>query len=63
VLVLPGQPARADDLDAIRKQLADANAQTARVLNEIKSLDSKTWSGCTRTVPEASSPRCLRRPR
>ena len=44
VLVLPGPPARADDLDAIRKQLADANAQTARVLNELKSLDSKTFA-------------------
>lgn len=44
VLVLPGPAARADDLDAIRKQLADANAQTARVLNEIKSLDSKTFA-------------------
>lgn len=44
VLVLPGPSARADDLDAIRKQLADANAQTARVLNELKSLDSKTFA-------------------
>ncbi len=44
VLVLPGPVARADDLDAIRKQLADANAKTARVLNEIKSLDSKTFA-------------------
>lgn len=44
VLVLPGPPARAAELDAIRKQLADANAQTARVLNEIKALDSKTFA-------------------
>ena len=44
VIVLPGEVARADDLDAIRKQLADANAKTARVLNELKSLDSKMFA-------------------
>lgn len=44
MLVLPGPPARAAELDAIRKQLADANNQTARVLNEIKALDSKTFA-------------------
>ncbi|HYO00111.1 MAG TPA: hypothetical protein VEU28_10595, partial [Actinomycetota bacterium] len=49
VVVLPGEVARADDLDAIRKQLADANAKTARVLNEIKALDSKMF-GVTRSI-------------
>lgn len=43
MVVLPGGPARADDLDAIRNQLASANAQTARVLNELKSLDSRIF--------------------
>jgi rare lipoprotein A len=46
VVAVPGgqTSARADDLDAIRKQLADANAKTARVLNELKSLDNKIFS-------------------
>lgn len=47
VIVLPGGQARAqagDDLNAIRKRLSDANAQTARVLNELKSLDGKIFS-------------------
>ncbi|HEX2052167.1 MAG TPA: RlpA-like double-psi beta-barrel domain-containing protein, partial [Actinomycetota bacterium] len=45
-LVLPAYPhaAAADDLDAVRKRLADANAQTARVLNELKSIDSRIYS-------------------
>lgn len=49
VLVLPGERASADDLDAIRNQLANANAQTARVLNELKSLDSKIF-GVNRSI-------------
>lgn len=47
VIVLPGGRASAqpgDDLSAIRKRLADANAQTARVLNELKTLDGKIFS-------------------
>lgn len=44
LVVLPGGPARADDLDAVRKQLADSNAQTARVLNDLKSIDGKIFS-------------------
>jgi rare lipoprotein A len=49
VLVMPVGRAHADDLDAIRKQLADANAKTARVLNELKSLDSKIF-GVNRSI-------------
>ncbi len=41
--MLPGGPALADDLDAIRKQLSDANAATARVLNELKALDGQIF--------------------
>jgi len=47
VVVPPGGEARAqsgDDLDAVRKRLADSNAQTVRVLNELKSLDGKIYS-------------------
>ncbi|HEX2052174.1 MAG TPA: hypothetical protein VHJ78_00425, partial [Actinomycetota bacterium] len=45
-LLLPAFPhaAAADDLDAVRKRLADANAQTARVLNELKSIDARIYS-------------------
>lgn len=42
-LPLPGALA-AGDLDDVRKRLADANAQTARVLNELKSIDAKIYS-------------------
>jgi peptidoglycan hydrolase CwlO-like protein len=49
VMVLPGERASADDLDAIRNQLANANAQTARVLNELKSLDNKIF-GVNRSI-------------
>ncbi len=47
VVILPGDPARAQaggDLNGVRKRLADANAQTVRVLNDLKSLDSKIFS-------------------
>jgi rare lipoprotein A len=47
MILLPAEHARGqagDDLDGIRKRLADANAQTARVLGEIKSLDAKIFS-------------------
>lgn len=54
VVVLPGGLARADDLDAIRNQLASANAQTARVLNELKSLDSKIF-GVNKSIAKDES--------
>lgn len=47
LILLPADHARGqagDDLDAIRKRLAAANAETARVLGEIKSLDSRIFS-------------------
>ena len=46
VVVLPeGARGQAgDDLAGVRKRLADANAQTVRVLNELKSLDARIFS-------------------
>lgn len=44
LVLLQAEPARGDDLDAIRQRLAAANAETARVLGDIKSLDSKIFS-------------------
>lgn len=57
VLILPGGPSFAqssDDLDAIRKRLADANAQTERVLNEIKALDNRIFS-VTRSIAQGET--------
>ncbi len=47
LIVLPVEAARGqagDDLDGIRKRLANANAETARALGAIKSLDAKIFS-------------------